>query len=87
MNAKCKGLGINVSLTSGYHPQSNGQVERLNPKIIRFLRTCCHDHQEDWSRFPAEYAQNSVKKASTASHPFRVCLGASVILSLIWGPI
>lgn len=28
--ALCKNLNVNVSLTSGYHPQSNGQTERLN---------------------------------------------------------
>ncbi|KAL0186579.1 hypothetical protein M9458_018249, partial [Cirrhinus mrigala] len=34
-------LGVNVSLTSGYHPQANGQVERLNQELTRFLRTYC----------------------------------------------
>ncbi len=29
-------LNINVSLTSGYHPQSNGQTERLNQELTRF---------------------------------------------------
>uniref|UniRef100_A0A3B3DPC6 Gypsy retrotransposon integrase-like protein 1 n=1 Tax=Oryzias melastigma TaxID=30732 RepID=A0A3B3DPC6_ORYME len=73
----CKGLGINVSLTSGYHPQSNGQVERLNQEITRFLRSYCSHRQEDWSRFLvwAEYAQNSLKKAATGLTPFQCVLG------------
>ncbi len=35
-SAFCQKLNINVSLTSGYHPQSNGQVERLNQELTRF---------------------------------------------------
>ncbi|KAI2646312.1 Transposon Tf2-6 polyprotein [Labeo rohita] len=42
-------LGVNVSLTSGYHPQANGQAERLNQELTRFLHSYCQDHQEDWS--------------------------------------
>ncbi|KAI2664442.1 Transposon Tf2-6 polyprotein [Labeo rohita] len=70
-------LGVNVSLTSGYHPQANGQVERLNQELIRFLRTYCQNRQEDWSRFLfwAEYAQNSLHKPSTNLTPFQCVLG------------
>ncbi|KAI2661080.1 Transposon Tf2-6 polyprotein [Labeo rohita] len=70
-------LGVNVSLTSGYHPQANGQVERLNQELTRFLRTYCQNHQEDWSRylFWAEYAQNSLRKPSTNLTPFQCVLG------------
>ncbi|KAL0147695.1 hypothetical protein M9458_057004 [Cirrhinus mrigala] len=70
-------LGVNISLTSGYHPEANGQVERLNQELTRFLRSYCQDHQEDWSRFLlwAEYAQNSLRKPSTNLTPFQCILG------------
>uniref|UniRef100_A0A9J7YGU5 Gypsy retrotransposon integrase-like protein 1 n=1 Tax=Cyprinus carpio carpio TaxID=630221 RepID=A0A9J7YGU5_CYPCA len=70
-------LGVNVSLTSGYHPEANGQVERLNQELTRFLRSYCSSHQEDWSRFLlwAEYAQNSLIKPSTGITPFKCILG------------
>ncbi|KAK3550355.1 hypothetical protein QTP86_025140 [Hemibagrus guttatus] len=59
--AFCKQLGISVSLSSGYHPQSNGQAVRLNQEIGRFLRAYCSRKQQHWSEFLpwAEYAQNS----------------------------
>ncbi|KAI2658160.1 Transposon Tf2-6 polyprotein [Labeo rohita] len=70
-------LGVNISLTSGYHPEANGQVERLNQELTRFLRSYCHDRQGDWSRFLlwAEYAQNSIQKPSTNMTPFQSVLG------------
>ncbi len=73
----CQQLNINISLTSGYHPQSNGQVERLNQEITRFLRSYCHQNQNDWSQFLiwAEYAQNSLRKPSTSLTPFQCVLG------------
>ncbi len=38
-------LNVTVSLSSGYHPQTNGQTERKIQEIGRFLRTFCHGHQ------------------------------------------
>ncbi|KAK3553485.1 hypothetical protein QTP70_003522 [Hemibagrus guttatus] len=35
------GVPLGVSLSSSHHPQSNGQAERLNQEIGRFLRTYC----------------------------------------------
>ncbi|KAK3570512.1 hypothetical protein QTP86_020088 [Hemibagrus guttatus] len=44
----CTLLGINVSLISGYHPQSNGQTEQLNQEIGWYLRSYCSHKQQCW---------------------------------------
>ncbi|KAL0150076.1 hypothetical protein M9458_054735, partial [Cirrhinus mrigala] len=44
-------LGVTVSLSSGYHPQTNGQTERKIQEVGRFLRTFCHGHQNSWNQF------------------------------------
>lgn len=37
-------LDVTGSLSSGYHPQTNGQTERKIQEVSRFLRTFCHNH-------------------------------------------
>ncbi|KAK3520635.1 hypothetical protein QTP70_029419 [Hemibagrus guttatus] len=70
-------LGVAVSLSSGYHPQTNGQTERKIQEIGRYLRTFCHGHQDSWSQYLgwAEYAQNSLRQPSTGLTLFQCVLG------------
>ncbi len=70
-------LNVIVSLSSGYHPQTNGQTERKIQEIGRFLRTFCHGHQNSWNQFLgwAKYAQNSLRQPSTRLTPFQCVLG------------
>ena len=70
-------LNVRVSLSSGYHPQSGGQTERLNQEIGRFLRSYCSQQQQDWCQYLvwAEYAQNSLVSACMGLTPFQCVLG------------
>ncbi len=70
-------LGVSVSLSSGYHPQTNGQTERKIQEIGRYLRAYYHEHQDSWSQFLpwAEYAQNSLRQETTGLTPFQCVLG------------
>ncbi len=44
-------MGFKVSLSFGYHPQTNGQTKRKIQELGRYLRSYCHDDQHSWSRF------------------------------------
>ncbi len=62
-------FGSSVSLSSGFHPQSNGQTERVNQELEKYLR-CFTSHQpSSWSRFLvwAELAHNTLRSSSVNS--------------------
>ena len=42
--AFCSQLGIRLSFSSAYHPQSNGAAERSNQALEQFLRCHVSDH-------------------------------------------
>ncbi|KAL0164258.1 hypothetical protein M9458_040011, partial [Cirrhinus mrigala] len=70
-------LGVSVNLSSGYHPQTNGQTERKIQELGHYLRAYCHEDQHSWSRFLpwAEYAQISLHQDTTGLTPFQCVLG------------
>ena len=75
--AFCAALGATPSLSSGFHPQSNGQSERANQEMEAALRCVSHANPSSWtSQLPwVEYAHNTLVNASTVLSPFMASLG------------
>uniref|UniRef100_A0AAX7UFC4 Integrase catalytic domain-containing protein n=1 Tax=Astatotilapia calliptera TaxID=8154 RepID=A0AAX7UFC4_ASTCA len=73
----CAELGDQVSLSSGFHPQTNGQTERANEVLEAMLRCVISSNQSTWSEQLAwvEYAYNSSTSAATGVSPFEASLG------------
>ncbi|QRW24436.1 Retrotransposable element Tf2 protein [Rhizoctonia solani] len=77
LQALYKRLGIDPHFSSAYHPQSNGQTERVNPSIKHFLRAYSGVNQRDWTRWlpMAEFAYNNAIHSSTGKTPFKALYG------------
>jgi hypothetical protein len=65
-------LSINSLLSTAYHPETDGQTERLNAILEQYLRAYVSYLQDDWSRWLplAEFAANSLKSETTGMSPF-----------------
>jgi hypothetical protein len=65
-------FGTSVNLSSAYHPQTDGQTERVNQILEQYLRCTVSYQQEDWVDFlaMAEFSYNNSVHASTKVSPF-----------------
>ncbi|CCO36736.1 hypothetical protein RSOLAG1IB_12395 [Rhizoctonia solani AG-1 IB] len=67
LRALYKQLGIDPHFSSAYHPQSDGQTERVNPTIEHFLRAYASVNQSDWVKWlpMTEFAYNNATHSAT----------------------
>ena len=70
-------LGASVSLSSGFHPQSNGQSERANQDLETTLRCLVSSNPSTWSQQLAwvEYSHNTLPCLATGLSPFQCAYG------------
>ena len=67
-----KALDMKLHFTSGYHPQADGQTERMNQTLEQYIRVYCNYQQDNWSHLLplAEFAMNNAPSATTGISPF-----------------
>ena len=73
----CQLLGATVSLSSGFHPQSNGQTEQMNQEMETALRCIASQTPSSWSKqlLWVEYAHNTLPSSATGLSPFQCSRG------------
>ncbi|EEB88828.1 hypothetical protein MPER_13157, partial [Moniliophthora perniciosa FA553] len=64
-------------MTTAYHPQSDGETERVNQEIEVFLRMFCAKEQTMWKDFLgfAEFAHNNRTHSTMKLSPFHMMMG------------
>jgi Integrase zinc binding domain len=67
-----KALNMKLHFTSGYHPEGDGQTERVNQTLEQYLRVYCNYQWDNWSELLplAEFAYNNAPSATTGISPF-----------------
>jgi transposase InsO family protein len=66
-DAVCKEFDIKRSVTSAYHPQTNGLDEQTNQTLKQRLSKLVNEHQNNWCDFLEEvvYSIHTQKQATT----------------------
>ena len=85
-NGLQKALGTRVSLSTAYHPQTDGQTERTNQVIEDMLRACCMDHKANWNDILplVEFAYNNSYQATIKMAPYEALYGRKCRSPLHW---
>ncbi len=75
---------INHQKTTPYHPQTNGQIKRVNQTLVHILRKTVHDSKKDWdSKLTAPlWAYRTTYKVTTHATPFSLVYGIEAILPI-----
>lgn len=68
----CKRLGISVKLSTAFHPETDGQTERVNAMLEQYLRSYVSYLQDDWAEWLAlaEFSLNTAWSESSKMTPF-----------------
>jgi hypothetical protein len=81
-----KALGTKLSLSSAYHPQTDGQTERTIQSLEDLLRACVLDNHGSWDDILplVEFTYNNSFHASIGMAPYEALYGRRCRTPLCW---
>ena len=67
-------LGIRLASSTAYHPQTDGQTERVNQELEQYVRLFVNERQDDWDELLplGEFQYNNHIHSATQTVPFMV---------------
>ena len=68
----CQLLGIKANLSMAYHPETDGQMERVNQILEQYLWVFINYQQDDWKHLLplAEFTYNNTQHSAMTVTPF-----------------
>jgi transposase InsO family protein len=68
---------IKLATSTAYHPETNGQIERVNQELEGYLRISTSQRQDDWDGLLplGEFSHNNHVHSSTQQTPFMADTG------------
>ena len=79
-------MGTELSFSTAYHPQTDGQTERVNQILEDMLRSCVLSYGDGWEdSLPyAEFSYNNSHQSSLKMSPFEALYGRKCRTPLNW---
>ena len=84
-----KALGTQLSFSTAYHPQTDGQSERTIQTLEDMLRACVLDFQGQWSKFLplVEFSYNNSYQTSIRMAPYEALYGRKCRSPIHWDEV
>nr|GEW04280.1 putative reverse transcriptase domain-containing protein [Tanacetum cinerariifolium] len=84
-----KALGINLDMSTAYHPETDGQSERTIQTLEDMLRTCVIDFGKGWVKhLPlVEFSYNNSYHASIKVAPYEALYGRKCRSPVCWAEV
>src|SRR5256886_17177951 len=72
LDSLCEKFGVKHKLSTAYHPQTNGLVERFNQTLCETLAKFANENKDDWDLFISSvlFAYRTKKHNTTRYEPF-----------------
>jgi hypothetical protein len=84
-----KALGSKLDFSTAYHPQTDGQTERVNQILEDMLRSCALEFQGAWDDYLplAEFAYNNSYQSSIKMAPYEALYGRKCGTPICWDEV